>query len=135
VTGVDGLRAEIIEALRQRRWDADKHANDSREQDYRPGAPCMDCGDYPGPRHERSDCPRAVADAVLPVVTAYTDRVARERAAEELLAAAGAINEQRWHDRNGIGSARDAEQVVRDRAAALADVAREHDAGHDGQQR
>jgi hypothetical protein len=25
----------------------------------RPGAPCMECGDYPGARHDASDCARA----------------------------------------------------------------------------
>ena len=68
----------LAAALRDRRDNP--QATGDRERDYRPGAPCMDCGDYPGVRHEDSDCPRAVARSLLPVV--------REIAAEELLAAA-----------------------------------------------
>ena len=53
------FRDQLAEALRERR-DNPAITGD-RERDYRPGAPCMDCGDYPGLRHEASDCPRAVA--------------------------------------------------------------------------
>jgi hypothetical protein len=64
-----------------------------------------------------------VAHVVEVLVTAHADRVARDRAAEELIQVAERLLNER-------------DQVwVAARAAALADVARGHDAGHDGQQR
>jgi hypothetical protein len=60
------VQRELAEALRNHHYGAT--VTGDREQDYRPGAPCMDCGDYPGARHEGSDCPRAVSRALLPTV-------------------------------------------------------------------
>jgi hypothetical protein len=60
--------ARLAEAIQDHRDAATGPT--TREQDYRPGAPCRYCSDYPGPLHEGSDCPRAVANAILPALRA-----------------------------------------------------------------